>query len=139
MSVWLVSVAAVVPSYSLFSEVMCGVRVLGCTVCPPVSVPLLARKFVAPLYSAVIVCGEPGTFSADVLHAAWPLAFNATAPQTAVPSALKVTEPSPAPGLPLPGPVPVTVAVNVTLSPYVDGFAPTVRVTTVCVVRGFTT
>jgi hypothetical protein len=97
---------------------------LGFTVWPPASVPVLAFHVmppaVAPLYSAVIVCGLPTALRAEVVHVVWLDEFKARLahPEIAVPSLLNVTVPF-APGLPADA---VTVAVKVTLVPYVLGF-----------------
>jgi hypothetical protein len=79
-----------------------------------------------------MLCGLPTALSADVVHVAWLEALRACAeqPPIAVPSDLKVTLPF-APGF-APA-VALTVAVKVTLSPYVLGLVPAVRVVDVVV------
>src|SRR5213594_3490274 len=106
-----------------FAHVIVGVALLTAWL-TGLALLLLLRKLLEPLYSAVMEW-LPAVI-ADVEQVAWPPAPRETPVQIAVPSALKVTEPSPVSGLPVPAPVPVTVAVKVTESPKVEGFDPAV-------------
>src|SRR5690242_6893963 len=78
---------------------------------------LLVRKFVSPLYMAVIEWVPWARL--EVWKVAWPVASRLLVPSVTVPS-IKVTVPV---GMPAPGLRAVTVAVNVIICPMAAGFA----------------
>lgn len=86
---------------------------------------VLALKFVAPLYVAVIAC-EP-VESAEVLNVATPDPVGVPLPRVELPS-LNVTVPV---GVPAPAPLALTVAVKVTDLPGLEGLAEEVTIVVV--------
>jgi hypothetical protein len=87
------------------------------TTWPPLSVPVLATKPVAPEYTAVTVCVP--TVSVEMLPDVAEPEASVTGEPKALPSTLNCTVPV---AVPVPGATAATLAVKLTAWPYAEGF-----------------